>query len=181
MFLAAARLILDGETHEVVRPRGPVRVPHAMYLVVMHGKPSLMLSPDGTRTSVDLRVGDLAVAAAGDTDIARGPVPAEPLFRAATTGTSTKMTRGVAVAVAALQTTYAVAQRGVEQDERGALPGTIHGDTFSISALHLAIKVPYFSNSGHKNEKVTSYLIAAEPWKVRGMSAQSKWPPIMAE
>eukprot|EP01052_Picozoa_sp_SAG31_P058629 SAG31_NODE_18021_length_649_cov_1.312727_2_plen_91_part_01 len=34
----------------------------------------------------------------------------------------------------------------------------IHGDTFSISALHLAIKVPYFSNSGHKNEKVTSYL-----------------------
>eukprot|EP01052_Picozoa_sp_SAG31_P004013 SAG31_NODE_161_length_21899_cov_16.832844_13_plen_95_part_00 len=32
------------------------------------------------------------------------------------------------------------------------------GDTFSISALHLAIKVPYFSNSGHKNEKVTSYL-----------------------
>ena len=32
------------------------------------------------------------------------------------------------------------------------------GDTFSISALHLSIKVPYFSNSGHKNEKVTSYL-----------------------
>eukprot|EP01052_Picozoa_sp_SAG31_P021810 SAG31_NODE_1705_length_7491_cov_3.705222_3_plen_165_part_00 len=31
-------------------------------------------------------------------------------------------------------------------------------DTFSISALHLAIKVPYFSNSGHKNQKVTSYL-----------------------
>eukprot|EP01052_Picozoa_sp_SAG31_P013360 SAG31_NODE_801_length_12013_cov_23.812070_21_plen_205_part_00 len=29
-------------------------------------------------------------------------------------------------------------------------------DTFSISALHLAIKVPYFSNSGHKNEKVTA-------------------------
>eukprot|EP01052_Picozoa_sp_SAG31_P009907 SAG31_NODE_531_length_14413_cov_7.712659_9_plen_80_part_00 len=34
----------------------------------------------------------------------------------------------------------------------------MHGDTFSISALHLAIKVPCFSNSGHKNEKVTSYL-----------------------
>eukprot|EP01052_Picozoa_sp_SAG31_P041784 SAG31_NODE_6433_length_2022_cov_2.040562_1_plen_45_part_10 len=34
----------------------------------------------------------------------------------------------------------------------------IHGDTFSISALHLSIKVPYLSNSGHKNEKVTSYL-----------------------
>eukprot|EP01052_Picozoa_sp_SAG31_P072106 SAG31_NODE_31067_length_372_cov_1.732601_1_plen_39_part_10 len=30
-------------------------------------------------------------------------------------------------------------------------------DTFSISALHLAIKVPYFSHSGHKNEKVTNY------------------------
>ena len=35
-------------------------------------------------------------------------------------------------------------------------PGAIHGDTFSISALHLAIKVPYFSNSWHKNEKVTA-------------------------
>eukprot|EP01052_Picozoa_sp_SAG31_P049435 SAG31_NODE_10827_length_1093_cov_0.996982_1_plen_128_part_00 len=33
-----------------------------------------------------------------------------------------------------------------------------HGDTVSISALHLAMKVPYFSNSGHKNEKVTPYL-----------------------
>eukprot|EP01052_Picozoa_sp_SAG31_P026551 SAG31_NODE_2415_length_5732_cov_7.567016_3_plen_67_part_00 len=32
-------------------------------------------------------------------------------------------------------------------------------DTFSISALHLAIKVPYFSHSGHKNEKVTNYLV----------------------
>eukprot|EP01052_Picozoa_sp_SAG31_P017070 SAG31_NODE_1153_length_9640_cov_2.830206_11_plen_76_part_00 len=32
-------------------------------------------------------------------------------------------------------------------------------DTFSISALHLAIKVPYFSDSGHKNEKVTNYLV----------------------
>eukprot|EP01052_Picozoa_sp_SAG31_P028096 SAG31_NODE_2682_length_5257_cov_9.066693_5_plen_87_part_00 len=36
-----------------------------------------------------------------------------------------------------------------------------HGDTFSISALHIAIKFPYFSNSGHKNEKVTSYLDSA--------------------
>eukprot|EP01052_Picozoa_sp_SAG31_P015001 SAG31_NODE_951_length_10810_cov_3.083652_5_plen_173_part_00 len=35
---------------------------------------------------------------------------------------------------------------------------TVKDDTFSISALHLAIKVPYFSNSGHKNEKVTFYL-----------------------
>eukprot|EP01052_Picozoa_sp_SAG31_P073831 SAG31_NODE_32894_length_350_cov_1.031873_1_plen_88_part_01 len=35
------------------------------------------------------------------------------------------------------------------------LPAAIKVDTFSISALHLAIKVPYFSNSGHKNEKVT--------------------------
>ena len=34
--------------------------------------------------------------------------------------------------------------------------GSLQGDTFSISALHLAIKVPYFSNSGHKNEKVTA-------------------------
>eukprot|EP01052_Picozoa_sp_SAG31_P070148 SAG31_NODE_28991_length_402_cov_1.155116_1_plen_65_part_10 len=40
-----------------------------------------------------------------------------------------------------------------------AVARTAHGDTFSISALHLAIKVPYFSNSGHKNEKVTPYLM----------------------
>eukprot|EP01052_Picozoa_sp_SAG31_P070541 SAG31_NODE_29416_length_395_cov_1.942568_1_plen_43_part_10 len=33
---------------------------------------------------------------------------------------------------------------------------TLKGDTFSISALHLSIKVPYFSNSRHKNEKVTA-------------------------
>eukprot|EP01052_Picozoa_sp_SAG31_P017433 SAG31_NODE_1192_length_9459_cov_15.271581_6_plen_100_part_00 len=39
----------------------------------------------------------------------------------------------------------------------------INVDTFSISALHLAIKVPYFSNSGHKNEKVTSYLVRSKP------------------
>eukprot|EP01052_Picozoa_sp_SAG31_P009368 SAG31_NODE_490_length_14932_cov_9.350300_5_plen_70_part_00 len=39
---------------------------------------------------------------------------------------------------------------------------SINVDTFSISALHLAIKVPYFSNSGHKNEKVTSYLASAK-------------------
>eukprot|EP01052_Picozoa_sp_SAG31_P014698 SAG31_NODE_922_length_10976_cov_8.838742_6_plen_166_part_00 len=32
-------------------------------------------------------------------------------------------------------------------------------DTFSISALHISIKVPYFSHSGHKNEKVTNYLV----------------------
>eukprot|EP01052_Picozoa_sp_SAG31_P019750 SAG31_NODE_1454_length_8278_cov_7.030688_3_plen_597_part_00 len=37
-------------------------------------------------------------------------------------------------------------------------PQLAQDDTFSISALHLAIKVPYFSNSGHKSEKVTSYL-----------------------
>eukprot|EP01052_Picozoa_sp_SAG31_P077599 SAG31_NODE_36989_length_308_cov_0.985646_1_plen_39_part_01 len=30
---------------------------------------------------------------------------------------------------------------------------SIKVDTFSISALDLSIKVPYFSNSGHKNEK----------------------------
>eukprot|EP01052_Picozoa_sp_SAG31_P020736 SAG31_NODE_1572_length_7850_cov_28.848794_7_plen_420_part_00 len=36
---------------------------------------------------------------------------------------------------------------------------TTQVDTFSISALHLAITVPYFSNSWHKNEKVTSYLL----------------------
>eukprot|EP01052_Picozoa_sp_SAG31_P048378 SAG31_NODE_10097_length_1183_cov_1.302583_1_plen_114_part_00 len=47
-----------------------------------------------------------------------------------------------------------------------ALP--IKGDTFSISALHLAIKVPYFSNSGHKNEKVTSYLVA-------GSNTEGQW------
>eukprot|EP01052_Picozoa_sp_SAG31_P034064 SAG31_NODE_3926_length_3746_cov_1.757609_1_plen_44_part_10 len=42
-------------------------------------------------------------------------------------------------------------------------------DTFSISALHLAIKVPYFSHSGHKNEKVTNYLATA--------SANATLPP----
>eukprot|EP01052_Picozoa_sp_SAG31_P045872 SAG31_NODE_8550_length_1431_cov_2.201201_1_plen_161_part_00 len=35
-------------------------------------------------------------------------------------------------------------------------PQPLQDDTFSISALHLAIKVLYFSNSGHKNEKVTT-------------------------
>eukprot|EP01052_Picozoa_sp_SAG31_P053200 SAG31_NODE_13516_length_864_cov_1.070588_1_plen_82_part_10 len=40
----------------------------------------------------------------------------------------------------------------------------IHVDAFSISALPLAMKVPYFStNSGHKNEKVTSYLPSHAP------------------
>eukprot|EP01052_Picozoa_sp_SAG31_P027991 SAG31_NODE_2666_length_5273_cov_2.404716_4_plen_45_part_00 len=38
----------------------------------------------------------------------------------------------------------------------------MHGDTFSISALHLAIKVPHFSDSWHKNEKVTPYLGEAQ-------------------
>eukprot|EP01052_Picozoa_sp_SAG31_P033315 SAG31_NODE_3746_length_3928_cov_4.375555_5_plen_100_part_00 len=33
---------------------------------------------------------------------------------------------------------------------------SLKGDTFSMSALHLAIKVPYFSNSGHTNEKLTA-------------------------
>eukprot|EP01052_Picozoa_sp_SAG31_P018078 SAG31_NODE_1265_length_9070_cov_5.167205_4_plen_423_part_00 len=42
----------------------------------------------------------------------------------------------------------------LQEAPRGSL---IHDDTFSISALHLSIKVSYFSNSGHKNEKVTSY------------------------
>eukprot|EP01052_Picozoa_sp_SAG31_P014008 SAG31_NODE_857_length_11448_cov_15.111287_2_plen_144_part_00 len=32
----------------------------------------------------------------------------------------------------------------------------LQGDTFSISAVLLSIKVPYFSNSWHKNEKVTA-------------------------
>eukprot|EP01052_Picozoa_sp_SAG31_P040558 SAG31_NODE_5902_length_2264_cov_2.222633_1_plen_50_part_10 len=34
---------------------------------------------------------------------------------------------------------------------RGVRRNPIKVDTFSISALHLAIKVPYFSDSGHKN------------------------------
>eukprot|EP01052_Picozoa_sp_SAG31_P006708 SAG31_NODE_311_length_17866_cov_7.010750_4_plen_58_part_00 len=38
---------------------------------------------------------------------------------------------------------------------------------FSISALHLSIKVPYFSNSGHKNEKVTPYL--RHVWELLGV------------
>eukprot|EP01052_Picozoa_sp_SAG31_P010408 SAG31_NODE_569_length_14020_cov_11.049565_15_plen_106_part_00 len=46
-------------------------------------------------------------------------------------------------------------------------------DTSSISALHLAIKVPYFSNSGHKNEKVTPLTVTRplEP------SLDSRWSP----
>eukprot|EP01052_Picozoa_sp_SAG31_P024426 SAG31_NODE_2077_length_6501_cov_2.482037_5_plen_196_part_00 len=39
----------------------------------------------------------------------------------------------------------------------------INADTVSISALRLATKVPYFSNNGHKNEKVTSYLDGSKP------------------
>eukprot|EP01052_Picozoa_sp_SAG31_P032128 SAG31_NODE_3487_length_4209_cov_3.729684_2_plen_124_part_00 len=39
----------------------------------------------------------------------------------------------------------------------------IHGVTSSISALYLAIKVLYFSNSWHKNEKVvTAYLMQSK-------------------
>eukprot|EP01052_Picozoa_sp_SAG31_P010409 SAG31_NODE_569_length_14020_cov_11.049565_16_plen_98_part_00 len=45
----------------------------------------------------------------------------------------------------------ALADHGCTASEFRALKD----DTFSISALHLAIKVPYFSNSGHKNEKAT--------------------------
>eukprot|EP01052_Picozoa_sp_SAG31_P019336 SAG31_NODE_1405_length_8488_cov_2.786029_4_plen_90_part_00 len=41
----------------------------------------------------------------------------------------------------------------------GRTTGPLKDDTFSISALHLAIKVPYFSNSGHKNEKVTTLTV----------------------
>eukprot|EP01052_Picozoa_sp_SAG31_P012686 SAG31_NODE_747_length_12395_cov_129.196405_2_plen_169_part_00 len=48
--------------------------------------------------------------------------------------------------------------RGRGHRTTAARPGrtTLKGDIFSISALHLAIKVPYFSNSGHGNEKVTT-------------------------
>eukprot|EP01052_Picozoa_sp_SAG31_P015725 SAG31_NODE_1018_length_10354_cov_10.995514_13_plen_163_part_00 len=46
---------------------------------------------------------------------------------------------------------------------RTADPRALQGDTFSISALHLAIKVPYFSDSWHKNEKVTPYLGTPRP------------------
>eukprot|EP01052_Picozoa_sp_SAG31_P001321 SAG31_NODE_45_length_31062_cov_17.179957_6_plen_206_part_00 len=43
------------------------------------------------------------------------------------------------------------------REARPSVPiGSIKDDTFPISALHLAIKVPYFSDSGHKNEKVTT-------------------------
>eukprot|EP01052_Picozoa_sp_SAG31_P043019 SAG31_NODE_7030_length_1811_cov_1.239486_2_plen_142_part_00 len=40
--------------------------------------------------------------------------------------------------------------------ERLELRFLINVDTFSISAMHLAIKVRYFSNSWHANEKVTA-------------------------
>eukprot|EP01052_Picozoa_sp_SAG31_P048157 SAG31_NODE_9951_length_1206_cov_1.357724_2_plen_184_part_00 len=46
----------------------------------------------------------------------------------------------------------------------------IHGDTFSISALHLSIKVPYFSNSGHKNEKVTALTLKYEAGRASAAS-----------
>eukprot|EP01052_Picozoa_sp_SAG31_P012011 SAG31_NODE_692_length_12772_cov_15.543044_10_plen_198_part_00 len=51
----------------------------------------------------------------------------------------------------------------------------IHGDTFSISALHLAIKVPYFSNSGHKNEKVTTltdHFRSDRPYRICGLQRE---------
>eukprot|EP01052_Picozoa_sp_SAG31_P012477 SAG31_NODE_731_length_12498_cov_7.368336_5_plen_194_part_00 len=56
----------------------------------------------------------------------------------------------------------------------------INGDTFSISALHLVIKVPYFSNSWHKNEKVTSYLqcvliFSGHSRRYRGTSPVRLW------
>eukprot|EP01052_Picozoa_sp_SAG31_P019957 SAG31_NODE_1479_length_8180_cov_7.141684_8_plen_105_part_00 len=35
----------------------------------------------------------------------------------------------------------------------------MNGDNFSISALFLSMKVPYFSNSRHKNEKVTPLTV----------------------
>eukprot|EP01052_Picozoa_sp_SAG31_P024338 SAG31_NODE_2063_length_6535_cov_7.578931_3_plen_135_part_00 len=54
-------------------------------------------------------------------------------------------------------------------------------DTFSISALHLSIKVPYFSNSGHKNEKVTSYLglqaFALSPRPIYALDEPTKRQP----
>eukprot|EP01052_Picozoa_sp_SAG31_P015155 SAG31_NODE_966_length_10688_cov_8.343564_5_plen_325_part_00 len=50
----------------------------------------------------------------------------------------------------------------------------INGDTFSISALHLSIKVPYFSNSEHKNEKVTPFTFTVPPsWPTADRSAGS--------
>eukprot|EP01052_Picozoa_sp_SAG31_P029417 SAG31_NODE_2922_length_4906_cov_8.279800_5_plen_343_part_01 len=58
-----------------------------------------------------------------------------------------------------------------------ALPAlALQGDTFSISALHLSIKVPYFSNSGHKNEKVTtlteSRIQFSAPWSATSLEGE---------
>ena len=53
---------------------------------------------------------------------------------------------------------------------------SINGDTFSISALHLAMKVPYFSNSGHKNEKVTT-LTSLSPANGRDQPSSSPGDP----
>eukprot|EP01052_Picozoa_sp_SAG31_P010975 SAG31_NODE_611_length_13558_cov_224.959730_11_plen_269_part_00 len=61
----------------------------------------------------------------------------------------------------------------------GGLSGRpIHGATFSISALHLAIKVPYFSNSGQTctNEKVTSLTFGQVE-----VQAQAVQPAVLAE
>eukprot|EP01052_Picozoa_sp_SAG31_P007392 SAG31_NODE_352_length_17229_cov_9.658669_17_plen_78_part_00 len=44
-------------------------------------------------------------------------------------------------------------------------------DIFSISALHLAIKAPYFSNSGHKNEKVTTLTPPTSQMRSRNVAA----------
>eukprot|EP01052_Picozoa_sp_SAG31_P077765 SAG31_NODE_37177_length_306_cov_1.188406_1_plen_43_part_10 len=38
---------------------------------------------------------------------------------------------------------------------RDGASSPINADTFSISAVHLSIKVPYFSDSCTKNENVT--------------------------
>eukprot|EP01052_Picozoa_sp_SAG31_P033464 SAG31_NODE_3786_length_3882_cov_2.127941_3_plen_248_part_00 len=54
------------------------------------------------------------------------------------------------------------AAQGLGHSVGGHICASIHGDTFSISALHLAIKVPYFSDSGHRNEKVTPYQVRCE-------------------
>eukprot|EP01052_Picozoa_sp_SAG31_P010429 SAG31_NODE_571_length_13998_cov_4.346212_11_plen_143_part_00 len=56
------------------------------------------------------------------------------------------------------QRTFQPAARKASPQPGSALRETYMVDTFSISALHLAIKVPHFSHSGHKNEKVTNYL-----------------------
>eukprot|EP01052_Picozoa_sp_SAG31_P018574 SAG31_NODE_1320_length_8809_cov_4.243398_5_plen_141_part_00 len=41
------------------------------------------------------------------------------------------------------------------------IPMPTHGDTFSISALHLSIKVPYFSNPEWAQKRESNFLPAA--------------------